>query len=145
MRYYLTGLQHNPYWNLDKLHKTTIHKKLILADDGLYQQHGDYLYRYKVQPDEINTPANEAPQSIKNYIISPSGYELLKMDKMYRIPYDHNILNLTVKEYKTHPQAGTKLVIEKTANSIDFFFESTYDQQDNSLEEDLISLLSHLK
>lgn len=145
MRYYLTGLQHDPYWNLDKLHKTTIDKKLILADDGLYQLHGDHLYRYKVRTDRINTPTNDDQHSIKNYVLAPSGYELLKMDKTYRIPYEHNIINLITKEYKTHPQAGTKLVIEKTANSIDFFFESTYDQQDNSLEEDLISLLSHLK
>ena len=153
MRYYLTGLQYQSYWNLEKLYETVIHKKLILANDGLYQLHGDQLYKYKVQQNEINTQFNDNNYNddnddnnyIKNYILAPSGYELLKIDKSYRIPYEHNILNISVREYKTHPKAGTKLVIEKTENSIDFFFESTYEQQDNSLKGDLISLLSHLK
>ena len=146
MRYYLKQLHYQPYWELDKLCKKVKHKKLILADDGLYQLYGDNLYRYKVRTEEIGTTTNNGEENyIENYTLLPSGFELVKVDKTYCIPYDHVIVNNKVEEYKTHPKSGTKLVIEKVANNIELFFESSYTLGDNSLKEDIVSLLSHLK
>lgn len=108
--------------------------------------YGDNLYRYKVRTEEIGTTTNNGEENyIENYTLLPSGFELVKVDKTYCIPYNHVIVNNNVEEYKTHPKSATKLVIEKVANNIELFFESSYTLGDNSLKEDIVSLLSHLK
>ena len=147
MRYYIKELNLQSSWNMDHLYKNTKSMKYILASDGIYQMQGDHLYKYKVQRNNSDEHCVvEEKNYIKEYTILLSGFQLLKMEKSYCIPYTHEIMDKNIEEYKIHPKSETKLVIERIDGKInDLFFESSYFLKDHSLKEDIVSLLSHLK
>ena len=143
MRYYLDNLSSPINFTSQGLECEIEHIKKILAKDGEYRINQNKLYKYTFikQDDDLSIPGY-----IENYTLLYSDNERQCSENLYQIPYNHKEYIIKLCKYKLHPKSQTIFIIEKFNNKIsDFYFESSYEAEDKSLKEDIISFLSYIK
>ena len=138
MRYYVLELKNVHEDKLKKYNSITNKTKKIISGDVIIKQYKNDLYRYKLID-------NDRDCMIENYIdsltLAVTDFYEKKIERVFQIPYENTIIELTVKKYFIGPK--TCFVTEYRGGVVvDFYFESKEEYDSFSLKEDLASFLS---
>jgi|UniRef100_A0A6C0C4R6 hypothetical protein len=138
MRYYTDkGLPTNWSYVLNEKIINTINDKWILTQEGLYKCVKNQLHKFKLRLSENNPHHLSA--------IKSSNMEWVKYDYAYNVPIQHKIINIKTFIYKLHPKSLTTFIVEELNDNIhDYYFESSEEIDNHSLNEDINSFLSYL-
>ena len=139
--YYIKEFLSDDLWRvIGKYPQTTITKKIIVSNDGLYKIYNNNIYKYKL----VTTNSEIVSEFIGKYTLLVNQI-IWKKEITYKIPFiQQGIQNITFVEYNIHPKI--KFIIEKMDNEIiDFYFQSNISYQDHIIKNELTTFLSLLK
>lgn len=128
---------------LKNFHLKQNKSKIALTDSGLYKNIKEELYLFKFN-------FKEKSKIIENYIdnnpfvLTPNKW--IKIDKRYRLPIIHKVIELETLTYTIRKDAPVKFVCEYQDNNInDYYFIVPEDfEMDLLVKEDICSFLSKL-
>ena len=139
MRYYTeTKLPSNTLYLCKKYLNESNSEKWILTCEGLFKYVNNNLHKFKLWLSDDDLSTNKSP-------IKPSNLRWIQIDTVYKIPTQHEIIDITKQIYKLHPKSNTSFIIELKDDKIhDYYFESKETLENYSLKEDINSFLSLL-
>ena len=126
-----------------KLHLKQSKSNLMLTNNGFYKNIKGDLYLFKFNFKE-KTKNLENYVKNKSFILTPNKW--LKIDKKYRLPLVHKIIQLETLTYTLRKDAPVKFVCEyKNGEVNDFYFTIPEGfEMDILVKEDICSFLTKL-
>ena len=102
----------------------------------------DKLYKFKIKYDE--TYENHV-EIINNTNIFCCKKKTVRLETVNMLPYEHDIINKQINTYKLSEQSKNKFIVELIDNKVnDYYFESSENFDNLSLQEDISSFLFKL-